>query len=106
MAHAEGNNTQATGNISHTEGTDTVASGLVSHAEGNYTTASGTGAHSEGMFAKASGVASHAEGSNLDKLADLLQATGASSEIVALFRSAATQAQGSFSHTEGLVSET
>ena len=105
-AHAEGDNTRATGAYSHAEGTDTEASGLVSHAEGNYTTAAGTGAHAEGMFAKASGVAAHAEGSNLDKLAALLQAAGADQRVVALFRSAATDAEGAFSHTEGLVSAT
>ena len=105
-AHSEGNNTQATGPYSHAEGTDTAASGLVAHAEGNYTTAGGTGAHAEGMFSKASGVAAHAEGCNLDRLADVLQAAGASAEIVVLFRQAATDAAGSFSHTEGLVTAT
>lgn len=105
-AHAEGNNTRATGAYSHAEGTDTVASGLVSHAEGNYATAEGTGAHAEGMFSKASGVAAHAEGSNLDRLAALLQAAGTDEQIVTLFTQAATDAAGSFSHTEGLVSST
>jgi len=105
-AHAEGNNTQATGAYSHAEGTDTVASGLVTHAEGNYATAEGTGAHAEGMFSKASGVAAHAEGSNLDRLAALLDAAGAGEAVVDLFQQAATNAEGSFSHTEGLVSET
>lgn len=60
--HAEGTQTNATGNSSHAEGQSTTASGMGAHAEGGATTASGSFAHAEGMVTFATGEESHAEG--------------------------------------------
>jgi hypothetical protein len=62
-SNAEGMFTRAYGNDgSHAEGYDTEASGENAHAEGNGTTASGNAAHAEGGATEASGRSSHAEG--------------------------------------------
>ena len=63
FAHAEGNNTEASGNYSHAEGAGSKAESDYSHAEGHYTTATGDiGAHAEGFHTNASGKGAHAEG--------------------------------------------
>lgn len=59
--HTEGAGTSAS-NYAHAEGQNTTASGDISHSEGNQTTASGTGAHSEGLSTLASGAYSHSSG--------------------------------------------
>ena len=65
ICHAEGYKTTATGDYgAHAEGNETTASGYKSHAEGGNTEASGEGSHAEGVSTTASGVASHAEGSS------------------------------------------
>lgn len=63
-AHAEGNETVASGDYgSHAEGNGTTASGRWgSHAEGMNTVASGGRSHAEGSETVASGLTSHAEG--------------------------------------------
>lgn len=61
-SHAEGMNTVASGGRSHAEGSETVASGLTSHAEGHGTKATESWAHAEGYNTEASGSISHAEG--------------------------------------------
>lgn len=61
-AHAEGNQTIASGGAAHAEGNQTVASGYTAHAEGVNTTASDTGAHAEGLRTQSLGTGSHAEG--------------------------------------------
>lgn len=61
-SHAEGNSSTASGNYSHAEGSETTASGVHSHAEGYNTTASNFYTHAEGSETKAIGITSHAEG--------------------------------------------
>jgi hypothetical protein len=61
-AHAEGQQTTASGHGSHAEGGGTKADSNYSHAEGEHTTASGQGSHAEGVYTTASGSGSHAEG--------------------------------------------
>lgn len=61
-AHAEGNKTLASGNVSHSEGSLTVASGDFSHTEGVRSVASNSCAHAEGSDTFASGFRSHAGG--------------------------------------------
>lgn len=61
-AHAEGNETTATGVGSHAEGFSSKAAGDYSHAEGASNTASGNSSHAEGDISIASGEDSHAEG--------------------------------------------
>ena len=75
-SHAEGGQTEASGDSSHAEGSNTTASGPYSHAEGYLTKASGGVSHAEGYLTKASGGYSHAEGYQ-------------------------TFASGGYSHTEG-----
>lgn len=62
FAHAEGEDTEASGVASHAEGNNTVASGSSSHAEGGSTIASGVASHAEGVGTVARGESSHAEG--------------------------------------------
>ena len=61
-SHAEGINSEASGNGSHAEGFRAAARGIYSHAEGTGTAASGSASHAEGYVAAASGDYSHAEG--------------------------------------------
>ena len=61
-SHAEGINSEASGNGSHAEGFRVAARGIYSHAEGTGTAASGSASHAEGYVAAASGDYSHAEG--------------------------------------------
>jgi len=61
-AHAEGYNTQASGNFSHSQNLGTVAAGDASHAEGGYTQALAQYAHAEGYGSLARGYTSHAGG--------------------------------------------
>ena len=61
-AHAEGNDTKASGFASHAEGCSNIASGLHSHAEGEDTEASGENAHSEGEGTIASNENQHVQG--------------------------------------------
>lgn len=75
-SHAEGKNTNASGQFAHAEGTNTEAAANASHAEGYGTKATQPRAHAEGNLSEASGYASHAEGND-------------------------THAQGDTSHTEG-----
>lgn len=59
--HTEGSGTSAS-HYAHAEGQNTTASGDISHSEGNKTIASGIGAHSEGLSTLASGAYSHTQG--------------------------------------------
>ena len=61
-AHAEGQNTQATGPRAHSEGLNSQAHGPQSHSEGQSAQAFGQGAHSEGYNTYTWDNASHAEG--------------------------------------------
>lgn len=61
-SHAEGYNTEATGNSAHAEGQYTRAIGQSSHAEGRFTTASSDGSHAEGYYTKASSSDQHVSG--------------------------------------------
>lgn len=61
-SHAEGGDTQATGNYSHAEGYLTIASNQAAHSEGESTTASSVGSHAEGEGTIANGAYSHAGG--------------------------------------------
>lgn len=67
--HAEGQQTESSGEASHSEGYQTIASAFSAHAEGNGAEASGTNSHAEGTNTVASGASSHAEG-------DFTQANG------------------------------
>ena len=89
-SHAEGNETQASGDNSHAEGNSTVASGLNSHAEGQETVASGLNSHAEGQETVAVGVNSHAEGFQTKANKDNSHAEGR-----------ITVANGKASHAEG-----
>jgi len=89
-AHAEGCDTIASGSSSHTEGYNTTASGDESHAEGRYTTASEDNSHAEGYRTTASGDESHAEGRRAIARGDKSHAEGDS-----------TTASGDASHAEG-----
>lgn len=61
-AHAEGNNTLATGDYSHAEGCKTLASGPQAHAEGWGSKATATASHAEGNSTEATASYAHAEG--------------------------------------------
>ena len=61
-SHAEGNETQASGNNSHAEGTKTKAVGNNSHAEGQDTTAGAANAHAEGQGTVTEEVGGHVAG--------------------------------------------
>lgn len=96
-AHAEGNNTVASGESSHAEGKQgTTASGESSHAEGSYTKASGTSSHAEGHATKAIGNCSHAEGGN--GVTSAPAAYGVGSHAEGMF---GNTAYGNGSHAEG-----
>lgn len=75
-AHAEGNGTTASGGVAHAEGGSTTASGSNAHAEGAGTTASGPMAHAEGSGSTASGVSAHAEGGSSTASGDYSHAGG------------------------------
>lgn len=62
-AHAEGNNTIASGNHSHAEGSGTQAIGWQSHSEGYNTVAKGNRSHAEGSGTETYNLAEHAQGS-------------------------------------------
>jgi hypothetical protein len=89
-SHAEGFSCQATGDFAHAEGQNTLASGAWSHSEGHNGEATNDNAHNEGNNTTASGFASHAEG-------DSSEASGDSSHA----ENNETQAIGNFSHAEG-----
>ena len=75
-SHAEGSETQASGNKSHAEGAKTNASGDNSHAEGNSTVASGLNSHAEGYNTKATKTNSHAEGQETEASGNKSHAEG------------------------------
>ena len=60
-SHAEGYHTSA-GHRAHAEGDNSYATGYISHAEGYYTVASQEGAHAEGKYVYASSAYQHAQG--------------------------------------------
>lgn len=63
-SHSEGYQTVASGTYgAHAEGNESTASGMQSHAEGAYTIAQGNTSHAEGWQTKAYGDACHVEGS-------------------------------------------
>ena len=88
-SHAEGYETDASGDASHAEGYGSTASGFGSHAEGQ-STASGTYSHAEGYGSTAIGNASHAEGKTTLASGYISHAEG--------FR---TTASGVYSHSGG-----
>ena len=90
QAHAEGNNSKATGIISHAEGHQTTTTGEAAHAEGKQTEATNTAAHAEGFQTKATNIGSHAEGVKTE-------ASGYASHT----EGQNTVAAGIASHTEG-----
>jgi hypothetical protein len=103
-AHAEGNNTQATGPYSHAEGSSTVASGYNSHAEGLGTVASGENSHAEGSFCFARGKNAHAAGSLSEAIGDFSYAGGYFSKSEGLYSytmGAGTSARGLASNATG-----
>lgn len=61
-AHAEGENTQATGVCSHAEGINALASAYAAHAEGEECEASGIDSHAGGGYAHATAEMSFAHG--------------------------------------------
>ena len=61
-SHAEGSETQASGDYSHAEGTSTRALYINAHAEGQDTTAGAANAHAEGQGTVTSEVGGHAAG--------------------------------------------
>ena len=60
-SHAEGYHTSA-GHRAHAEGDNSYATGYISHAEGYYTVASQEGAHAEGKYTYASSAYQHTQG--------------------------------------------
>lgn len=88
-AHAEGNETTATGVSSHAEGNYSKAIGVGSHAEGFSSKAAGDYSHAEGASNTASGNSSHAEG-------DISIASGEDSHAEGY----QTTASGSHSHAQ------
>ena len=116
-SHAEGSNTEASGNCSHSEGYATTASGVCSHAEGYYTIASGDCSHAEGSsfldddgniakYTEASGDYSHAEGRGTTASGMASHAEGvwttASGEYGSHAEGEYTTASGFGSHAEGV----
>lgn len=96
-AHAEGDNTVASGESSHAEGKQgSTASGESSHAEGSYTKASGNSSHAEGHATQAIGNCSHAEGGN--GVTSAPTAYGVGSHAEGMFYN---NAYGNGSHAEG-----
>lgn len=89
-AHAEGNNTFASGSYSHAEGYYSEAIGYASHAEGQNCIASGSYSHAEGIFTIAQGAASRAEGRGTYAVSIGSHAQGS-----------ASVAQGGYSRAEG-----
>ena len=101
-SHAEGSNTEASGNCSHAEGYATTASGVCSHAEGDSTIASNYHSHAEGYHTIASGDCSHAEGSSfLDDDGSIAKYTEASGDY-SHAEGTGTTASGMASHAEGV----
>ena len=82
-AHAEGNETTASGSNSHAEGNKTTASSYNAHAEGNATIASGHSSHAEGVRTESSGQGSHAEGHDTKASAYSAHAEGYGTEAAA-----------------------
>ena len=103
-SHAEGYDTDATGNYSHAEGMICVANGEASHVEGRYCTADGASAHSEGYYTEATGNYSHAEGSQCVATGAYSHAEGyaTSAGISAHAEGSFTSAEGDMAHAEGL----
>ena len=89
-SHAEGNETQASGDYSHAEGQETEAVGNNSHAEGFQTHANKDNSHAEGQETEAVGNNSHAEGFQTHANKDNSHAEGQETEAV-----------GNNSHAEG-----
>jgi autotransporter adhesin len=107
-AHAEGYKTRATNAKAHAEGDQCVASGDSSHAEGDETIASGKQAHAEGHTTKAIGSSSHAEGKETEARgahshAEGQQAIAEGEDSHAEGRNAKTT--GVAAHAEGLFTE-
>lgn len=101
-SHAEGSDTEASGNCSHAEGYATTASGVCSHAEGDSTIASNYHSHAEGYYTIASGDCSHAEGSSfLDDDGNIAKYTEASGDY-SHAEGTGTTASGMASHAEGV----
>jgi autotransporter adhesin len=90
FAHAEGNQTIASGIASHSEGENSVASGSTAHAEGQGTVAQGQSSHAQGEGSLALGRASHAQN---------FQTTA--SGIFAHAEGQLSTASGDLSHAEG-----
>ena len=104
-AHAEGDNTTATGDDTHAEGTYTNATGNYAHAEGYYSTASGDASHSEGSNTTASGADAHAEGNHTTASSPTAHAEGSyttASAQNAHAEGASTTANGINSHAQNL----
>lgn len=89
-AHAEGDQCVASGDSSHAEGDETIASGKQAHAEGHTTQAIGSSSHAEGKEAEARGAHSHAEGFSTVAEGEDSHAEGTE-----------TKARGLSSHAEG-----
>lgn len=122
-SHAEGRNSEATGETSHAEGFETLASGDYSHAEGSKLTengvvyrtiSSGKYSHAEGRASESSGEVSHAEGYRTKANGQYSHAQGQTTftdsnaraahaeGIGGIFNDAQTGAFGIASHSEGV----
>ena len=120
-SHAEGSETQASGDYSHAEGNSTVASGSNSHAEGYSSKAKNGNSHAEGQLTNASGENSHAEGQETEAVGNNSHAEGyqthankdnshAEGRVTVADSNAShaeggeTKASGVYSHAEGYMS--
>ena len=118
MAHAEGNQTEASASGSHAEGQKSIASGNYSHAEGNATSAAADYSHAEGNGSVVSGLWSHAEGYQTNANGNYSHAEGSQTiagkvkdgSIAATYAAHAegfgSKALCSASHAEGYYAET
>jgi len=103
-AHAEGENTTASGPAAHAEGHLSIASNDYAHAEGESTTASGLSSHAEGYLSTASGDFSHAEGEETTASGYVSHAEGyltVASNNYSHAEGKETQATNEYSHAEG-----
>lgn len=94
IAHAEGNETEASGSSSHAEGAQTISRGYTSHAEGFLSIAEGDSSHAEGSTTKAIGNYSHAQGNSTVAYGESSNSEG---EL--------TKAHGDLSHAAGYAAE-
>lgn len=93
-SHAEGYETESSGEKSHAEGNGAIASGVESHAEGYQSEASGEDSHAEGIITEAKGYASHSEGISTTAIGRSSHAEGKNTTVIGNF----SHAQGSYNY--------